>query len=220
MSDDLICAICEGDARVVRKPKEVPIGQREVVVECEFALCEECGEEFFLAGQLDEAQKAAAAQIREEEGLLQGEEIFRIRKKYGLTQETLEDLIGAGRKTVTRWENNVVFQNATTDTLLRALRKFPGLVRWLAQERNVAVELPELLFVQYASIRAFEAQPFRASVPCVSPTGRGGAGWVLEGELGQTSLFADIPEHPISSRLPNVNELGQQILKIDPEVSG
>lgn len=211
----MICAVCEADARIVHERKEVPVGQREVVVECEFARCDECGEEFFLAGQLDEAQKAAAAQVRREERLLEGREIFRIREKYGLTQEALEDLIGAGRKTVTRWENDVVFQNATTDTLLRVLRRFPVVVQWLAHKRQVAVDIPDRLFVQEVPIRAFETHPFRASG--LASGEKGQFGWVLKKSFGRTGVWADLPKQDMSFRLPSLDEPS---LEIESELSG
>ena len=36
-----------------------------------------------------------------------------------------EKLIGAGPKTVVRWERGSVFQNRTADTLMRVVRDFP-----------------------------------------------------------------------------------------------
>lgn len=80
-----------------------------------------------------ESLRRATAVIRAEEGLLAPEEIVELRRKYGLTQAQLERLIGAGEKTVVRWERGTVSQNRTADTLLRVLRDFPDVVAHLAK---------------------------------------------------------------------------------------
>ncbi len=63
--------------------------------------------------------------------------IVALREKYGLTQAGLERLIGAGEKTVVRWERGTVAQNQTADTLLRVLDAHPDVVAQLAKERGV-----------------------------------------------------------------------------------
>lgn len=135
------CPICGGSARIACAAKDVRVGKRTVVVEDEFLLCEDCGEEFVEPEMMDRTAQRAAERIRQEDGLLTPGEIRAIRDKYGLSQEAFQRLINAGPKTVTRWERGTVSQNGTADTLLRAIREFPELVRFLARERGV--ELPQ-----------------------------------------------------------------------------
>jgi HTH-type transcriptional regulator/antitoxin MqsA len=74
--------------------------------------------------------------VRREEGLLMPDEIREIRQRYGLSQADLERLIGAGPKTVVRWERGTTFQNRTADTLLRVLRDHPEVMAELTRERG------------------------------------------------------------------------------------
>jgi len=132
------CYVCGGNAVLVEEPREVPVGNRSVVIEDRFHRCEECGETFYTGDMGDEALRRASAAVRQEEGLLMPEEIREIRQRYGLSQADLERLIGAGPKTVVRWERGTIFQNKTADTLLRVLRDHPEVVAELTRERAAA----------------------------------------------------------------------------------
>jgi HTH-type transcriptional regulator/antitoxin MqsA len=109
-----------------------------VVIDDRFYRCEECGETFYTGDMGDEALRRASAAVRREEGLLMRAEIREIRQRYGLSQADLERLIGAGPKTVVRWERGTIFQNRTADTLLRVLRDHPEVVAELMRERAAA----------------------------------------------------------------------------------
>lgn len=113
------------------------IGPRKAVIEDEFYRCSTCGEVFYIGGMMDESLRRATAVVRAEDGLLGPDEIVALRGKYGLSQAELERLIGAGEKTVVRWERGTVSQNKTADTLLRILGDHPEVVAQLAAERGV-----------------------------------------------------------------------------------
>jgi HTH-type transcriptional regulator/antitoxin MqsA len=134
------CHLCGGDARAVSDPMEIVIGQRSARVPAERMRCDECGEEFFLPGQMEAAQKLASAQIRECLGLLAPDQVKEAREKYGLSQTTMERLLGVGPKTVVRWERGTVFQNKATDALLRLIRDVPEAAAYLAAERGVELK--------------------------------------------------------------------------------
>ena len=121
MMDDntVLCPICDAAAQLVRSPRELTVGRRQVVVDDERMRCTECGEEFYLPGQLDATGRRAAEQIRREEGLLFPDEIRAIRQRLGMTQAEFEQLLGTGPKTVVRWERGTVSQSATADRLMR-----------------------------------------------------------------------------------------------------
>ncbi|HSU17293.1 type II TA system antitoxin MqsA family protein [Longimicrobium sp.] len=136
------CYLCGTAAKLVTEPREVGVGQRKVVIEDTFYRCGNCDETFYLGGMADESFRRGAAAVRKAEGLLEPDAIRALRAKYGLSQAELEKLIGAGEKTVVRWERGTVAQNATADTLLRVLRALPEAVALLAKERGVKVTLP------------------------------------------------------------------------------
>lgn len=138
------CHVCGGDAQLVREPTEITIGHRSAMVPAERMRCGSCGSEFYLPGQMDGAQKLAAAQMRAAEGLLEPEEIKAIRHSVGLTQPELEKLLGIGSKTVVRWERGTVFQNSATDALLRLVRDVPEAAAYLATSSGVRLRRPAM----------------------------------------------------------------------------
>jgi HTH-type transcriptional regulator/antitoxin MqsA len=133
------CSICGGHAVLVEELRTLKMGVRPVTFMDWLYRCERCGEGFFTFGEmLDDSFRRATAVIRAEDGLLAPDEIVALRKKYGLTQAQLERLIGAGEKTVVRWERGTVAQNKTADTLLRVLLEHPDVVAALKQQRGLA----------------------------------------------------------------------------------
>lgn len=131
------CHQCDERARLVRETREVCIGSRATEVEHEFYRCDACDEEWFAPGQMDAVMRRASDRIREEEGLLKPDEIRAIRERYGLSQAKFERLLGAGQKTVIRWEKGTVFQSKTTDSLLRLLAANDDNARVLGRHRGV-----------------------------------------------------------------------------------
>jgi putative zinc finger/helix-turn-helix YgiT family protein len=137
------CYLCLSPAELVIAPTEFSMQGRKVVVDATFYRCTKCGEEFVRPGMGDSMLTAAATEVRRQHRFLMPDEIRAIRLSYGLTQAGLEQLIGSGEKTVTRWEKGSVAQTATADTLLRVLRDHPDVVAKLAEERGVKVRLPK-----------------------------------------------------------------------------
>jgi HTH-type transcriptional regulator/antitoxin MqsA len=129
------CPLCGGPATLVDELHSLRMGDRPVTFMDQFYRCGRCGEEYFNGEMMDDSLRRATAVIRAEDGLLAPDEIVELRKKYGLTQAQLERLIGAGAKTVVRWERGTIAQNKTADTLLRVLRDHPEVVKQLAKER-------------------------------------------------------------------------------------
>lgn len=133
------CPICTGEIQAVTTVRDVRLGRRTVAIEDEYFVCEECGEEFVTPTQMDRVQERAADKIRREQGLLLPREIRALRERYGLNQDEFEHLIGAGQKTVTRWERGTVVQNGTADTLLRVLIAHPDVIRTLAEAKGITL---------------------------------------------------------------------------------
>lgn len=133
-----VCPLCGGHANLVDEPHSLRMGDRPVTFMDRFYRCAQCGEEYFNGEMMDESLRRATAVIRAEDGLLAPDEILGLRKKYGLTQAQLERLIGAGPKTVVRWERGTVSQNKTADTLLRVLLEYPEVVAGLQKRHGPA----------------------------------------------------------------------------------
>ncbi len=54
-------------------------------------------------------------------GLLAGEDIRALRERLGFSQDQFSDLIGCGKKSLSRWENGHEFPSQLVNTLLRLL---------------------------------------------------------------------------------------------------
>lgn len=129
------CPRCAGEMREVTEPTTIRFPGRAVTVPAGFLRCGGCGKELWRPDQVEAAHRAAAALVRRDEGLLMPEEIRSIREELGLTQEEFEQLLRAGKKTVTRWETGEVFQARTADELMRVIRDVPGAAAYLAARR-------------------------------------------------------------------------------------
>ena len=140
------CPVCGGFMDSVSEEREVSIGRRSARILDEFGRCAECGESLYAPGQLDATLRRASDAIRREEGLLSSASIREIREKLGLTQHEFEKLLGVGPKTVVRWEKGTVFQNRSTDSLLRVIDALPESARFLAQLHGVTLQdRPEIV---------------------------------------------------------------------------
>ena len=133
------CFQCNVPATLVEAPHTRMMGDRPTRFVDRFYRCDRCGEAFYVGGMADDSLQRASAVARAQDRLLTPQEIVAIRQTYGLTQAQLERLIGAGAKTVVRWERGTVVQNRTADTLLRVLRDHPEVVARLAEQNGVRI---------------------------------------------------------------------------------
>lgn len=78
---------------------------------------------------------AATARITEETykqlGLLTPAEIRAGREKLGLTQQQLQELLGLGGNSLSRWENSHIYQSRSLDRLLRLALEVPPTIDFL-----------------------------------------------------------------------------------------
>lgn len=86
------------------------------------AVCKHCGEHVYPVSVGRENELTERDAYKKAAGLLTSKEIIEIRKKLGLTQEGLANLIGCGAKNIARYENGL-FQIKTIDNAIRALAK-------------------------------------------------------------------------------------------------
>jgi HTH-type transcriptional regulator/antitoxin MqsA len=136
------CPVCEGPLEGVSEEREVRIGKRSARVRSQFSYCMACEEAYYAPGQMDADLRRASDAVRREEGLLTPDEIRGIRQRLRLTQEAFERLLGVGPKTVVRWEKGTVFQNRSTDSLIRVVGAQRETARYLAGLHGV--DLPDL----------------------------------------------------------------------------
>lgn len=75
------------------------------------------GEEFLTTESSERIEQIRARHM----GLLTGQEIKVLRKKLGLTQGELSDLLQCGKKSLSRWENGRGYPSGMVNAMLRLL---------------------------------------------------------------------------------------------------
>src|SRR5215213_4742511 len=133
------CGLCEGEVVEVRERREFRVRGRDVTVYVQFSRCEKCGEEMWSDEQVTAAQTAAAADVRRARNLLPPHEIIRIRRSLGLTQDEFEQLLGAGKKTVVRWERGIVPPSSAMNELIWLIGEDRKNAERLAVKNGVAL---------------------------------------------------------------------------------
>lgn len=134
---DFRCISCSAPAVAVRERRSVDYGNRAVEIDNEFMRCTSCADEFYLPGQMEATDRRAAEHVRDAGAPPLPFEIRGLRNSFGYSQAEFEKLIGAGPKTVVRWENGTVTPNETAGSLLRLLEAQDSAVMWLADYRRM-----------------------------------------------------------------------------------
>jgi HTH-type transcriptional regulator/antitoxin MqsA len=133
------CNLCGGEIVDVRESREFRVRGRNVAVDVHFSRCSRCGEEMWSGEQVTAAQLAVAATIRRARNLLHPSEIVRIRRSLGLTQDQFEQLLGAGKKTVVRWERGIVPPSSAMNELIWLIGEDRKNAERLALKNGVAM---------------------------------------------------------------------------------
>ncbi|MDA3898709.1 MAG: type II toxin-antitoxin system MqsA family antitoxin [Desulfobacteraceae bacterium] len=90
--------------------------------------CAECGEAIVDPETLKTSGKLLKDFQRQVDGLLTGKQIKQVRKKLGLTQEQMSEIVGGGLKSFARYESGQICQSKGMDNLLRILDAYPEML--------------------------------------------------------------------------------------------
>ena len=93
--------------------------------------CESCGSEMALSKDLRSNARAMRQVNKKHYGLLTGEEVRKIRKQLGLSQEQAAQLFGGGPVAFSKYENDEITQSNAMDSLLRLVSTCPELLQTL-----------------------------------------------------------------------------------------
>jgi len=118
----IFCPVCKKDQDYeIRKETETyPVKNEPVTIEANVTYCSVCGEKIWNQEIDDVNLKAAFRIYREKHGLLQPEEIKRIRDKYALSQVAFAQILGLGEKTIARYEAGSLQDSAPNNLILLA----------------------------------------------------------------------------------------------------
>ena len=81
-------------------------------------------------------------------GLLAGLDIRALRDRLGYSQDQLSDLLGCGKKSLSRWENGREYPSQLVNTLLRLLEEkkvTPEDLRAVRQPRQMTLSIPSTI---------------------------------------------------------------------------
>ena len=97
--------------------------------------CSNCGDIFNADDFQEDIYDKAYRIYRDKHGMIQPEEIKKLRKKYHLTQQELSDILGIGIASINRYENGSL-QEKSHDNLLQALKNPEDLLKLLEKSKN------------------------------------------------------------------------------------
>ena len=122
----VFCIHCDKETDYFTKKviREFDVKELKLTVEVEDAICSSCGHAIFVYEVEKRNQIKVFDTYKKKKGLLTTDEIIKIRKKYGLSQKRLAQLICCGEKNIARYENGAV-QDQSIDLLIRMLDKYP-----------------------------------------------------------------------------------------------
>src|SRR3989304_4082899 len=128
-----ICPNCEKEPElaVIRGKETVRVRGEPVEVASEYSKCAECGEEFETPRGYASLE-AAYREYRRQHNLLQPEDIQGWRKRYGVTQKELSQLLGWGDATLSRYENGAL-QSEANEKMLRLVMEPHNLLKLIEE---------------------------------------------------------------------------------------
>lgn len=109
---------CEQEMKLVQKEETYKVKEACITIPATVCTCSACAEELMSVEHDDENLRKAYAQYRELHGLLQPHEIKAIRDQYGVSQVTFARILGVGDKTIARYENGSLQDEAINNLIL------------------------------------------------------------------------------------------------------
>ncbi|WP_175782756.1 type II toxin-antitoxin system MqsA family antitoxin [Burkholderia cenocepacia] len=135
------CPVCgEGQLHQELFSQEFTENGKTSMIDMRMEVCNLCGAE--VAGRESaRANRRAVAKFRKQaEGLLTGDEVAAIRRKYGLRQDEAAAIFGGGPVAFSKYEADDVAQSIAMDRALRVCDSFPPALfqyAWIAEKIDV-----------------------------------------------------------------------------------
>jgi putative zinc finger/helix-turn-helix YgiT family protein len=136
-----ICPNCEKqtELELIQKVEDIKVRGEVIKVEVRYYKCKNCGEEFEDPRSGEDPLDKAYREYRRRHGMMQPKEILESRKKFGLTQNEMNRLLGWGGATLSRYENGAL-QDETHEKALRLAMEPRNLLKLIETTLDV---LPE-----------------------------------------------------------------------------
>lgn len=138
MKGEQDCPVCgQGPVSVQETESVVRYKGREGHVLTRMKCCQACGSEYADAETSRRNKRATIAFRKSVDGLLSGQEIRALRRRYGLTQAQAARLFGGGPVAFSKYENDDVAHSESMDKLLRLAAQSAGVVEHLARQARM-----------------------------------------------------------------------------------
>ena len=135
------CPACrQADLQPATRVREFQPHGQVLRVELLTSKCPACSALATSAEQHAENLKRLKARKAQYGGLLLGEEILALRRRYGITQQVAAKIFGKGKIAFSRYENETSYPDDSTTLLLTLAIEKPDVIRSLADKAGV--ELP------------------------------------------------------------------------------
>lgn len=118
----MYCPQCdkEQETKIITKVETFPVKGQKISITSTVRVCSSCDDEIWDPELDDENLKKAYDKYREMNGLLSPVQIKNIRMQYGLSQSAFANVLGLGEKTITRYENGSIQDEAQNNLILLA----------------------------------------------------------------------------------------------------
>lgn len=120
-----ICPYCEKIVPLERIQRQVKVDVRgeTISVQSMYFRCVKCQQEFVDPETENDALISAYREYRHRHGMLQPEDIYRLRKLYNLTQKELSELLFCEEKVLSHFERgHLKLQTQDHDIMLKLIR--------------------------------------------------------------------------------------------------
>ena len=115
-----ICPVCgEGHLHSESELVEFKYKNTKKMLATKYSVCDECDSEIASEDDAKFNKRSVTAFHKTVDGLLTGDELKKIRKILGITQQQASIIFGGGPNSFTKYENGDVIQSAAMDSLIR-----------------------------------------------------------------------------------------------------
>lgn len=139
-----VCPYCEAErsVRIIHRSETVHIRKDDILIEAEFSVCTECGNEFATLEQMDANLSNAREQYRAHHSIIRPEEIVAIRRKYDISQKAFGKILGIGELTINSYEKGILPSGAH-NSLIRLASLPENFVRLYSIHRTELSDLQQ-----------------------------------------------------------------------------
>jgi len=155
-----VCPVCD-EGHLVPENYTMKVAYKDHTKELdgfERSSCPLCGAVVTNTVQSRNNKRIVLAYHKSVDGLLTGEQVKMLRKKYDLTQQDAAKLYGGGPVAFSKYENDEICQSEAMDTLLRLTMNSELAMFQLAALKSVSITPPRLNCDLVKDINVFKSQ--------------------------------------------------------------